>query len=225
MASFMKVRRFALLFTGVIGGALVMCVLVQNGWAMCRREVSSTFPMQIPGTTLVITNVLSYEGEYIEDDSVTFSADIAAICLENTGASNIQCARVILSWEQGDYVFDVDMLPSGMSVIVLEKFRQPYEKHNFTSCAGVQKNALTDWMAAPITVSPQGETKLRIQNPTDQPLTDVTLYFKNYIPESDLLFGGIVYEYRVGLVAPGESFIIEPYRYLRSRSRIVGIGY
>lgn len=225
MVGWNKLRRGILFMAGAVGGALVMGILAQRGWALWSRQVQPQFPMQIPGTTLVITNVLSYEGEYIEDDSCTFATDIAAICLENTGDAGVDCARVMLQWEQGAYVFDVDMLPAGMSVIVLEKYRQPYERHGYTACAGVQKTAADDWMSAPVTVTSRGETKLHIRNPTGETLTDVTIYFKSYVPESDLLLGGIVREYRVGIVAPGEEFIVEPYGYLRTRSRIVGIAY
>ena len=223
MVGSIKIWRGLLLVTGVLGGALVLAFLVQNGWALWSREPVPQFPMEIPGTTLVIRNILTYEGEYLEDESMTFADDIAAIHLVNTGSAGIDCARVVLQWEQGTYVFDVDMLPAGGSVIVLEKYQQSYDTDRFTSCAGVQKTATGDWMSAPVTVTPRGDTKLEICNPTDRTLTDVRICFKNYLPEEDLFVGGIVYAYRIGLVAPGERFIVEPYRYLRGQSRIVGI--
>lgn len=225
-----RVRRGLLLVTGFLCSGLVLYVLVQNGAAIWQPIVGSTaeqaqpaMPMEIPGTTLVIRNFVRYEGSYLEDGSETYEADVLGILLENTGSYGIESARVILHWDEGTYVFDVDMLPPQMSAIVLEKDRRPYVIHSWTHCTGVQKSAQEDWSDDPIAVAIMDSTKLQLTNESAKTVTEVRIYYKNYLAEDNILLGGITYSYTVAQIPPKASVTIEPYRFVYGYSRIVRI--
>ena len=202
--------------------------LVQSGAALWQYDVNAqplTMPFQVPGTTLVVHNLLRYEGEYLEDEGVTFERDLAAVCLENVGSSGVECARVILQWQDGSYVFDVDMLPKGTTVVVLEKYRQPYAEHPWIGCSAVQKTGDDTWLNTPLEITAQGLSGIVVTNPTDKMVTDVTLHFKNYLSENRLFVGGLAYQYKVGDLAPGASATVEPYHFMWGSSQIVRIGW
>lgn len=229
-----RMKRGILLVSGALGSMLVICLLVQSGAALWQSDTpepakvfmperSLAFPMEIPGTTLVARHLIWYEGGYLEDGSHTYEANVAAILLENTGTAAIECARVILRWEGGAYVFDVDMLPPHMSVIVLERDRQPYEIYEWTGCSGVQKSGTGDWQGT-VQVTESG-IRLQITNPSDVTLHDVRIYFKDYLQEQDILVGGTVHSFTVGDIPPYTTVTAEPYRFVEGYSRIVRIDY
>lgn len=226
-----RLRRGILLVAGIFGGVAVFCLLLQNGYGMWEPAVTvgqvvypqNDLPMQVPGTTLAIHNLVRYEGGYLEDRSDIHVTDIAAILLENTGSAGIECARVILHWEDGDYVFDVTMLPPGMRVIVLEKDGQTYRQHPWTGCSGVQKTGDGDWSAFPVQIAVLDDTKLQLQNTTDMPIRRLQIYYKNYLPDDRILLGGVAYCYLVDQIPAGQSVTVEPYRFAWGYSKIVQI--
>lgn len=224
---FRGLRRGILFVTGIMGSICIVCLLVYNGaalWRPATGEISPqmlAFPMEIPGTTLVARHLILYEGGYLEDGSHTYEDNVAAILLENTGSDGIECARVILHWEDGAYVFDVDMLPPGMPVIVLERDRQPYALKEWIACEGVQKCSFEDWQS--ILEIEENGIQLQITNPTDQVACDVRIYFKDYLEEQDILVGGIVHSYTVGDIPPNTTVTAEPYRFVKGCSKILRI--
>lgn len=227
MMMFARVRRGLLFVTGIIGSIFVVSVLVRSGSALWQSpeepcaEQSLTFPMEIPGTNLVAHHLIWYEGGYLEDGSHEYEENVAAIMLENTGAADIECARVILGWGDGAYVFDADMLPRGMPVIVLERSRQPYEEKEWTTCQGVQKVAYDRWDSS--LAFSASDISIQITNPTDHTICDVRIYFKDYLQDQKVLMGGIVHSYEAGDIPPHTTITIEPYRFVEGYSKILWI--
>lgn len=226
---FRGLRRGLLLLMGTMGSIGVVCLLVHSGAALWQPPAGETppkilsFPMEIPGTTLVARHLILYEGGYLEDGSQEYEANVAAVLLENTGSVGIECARVILHWEGGAYVFDVDMLPPGMPVIVLERSRQPYEQKEWTACQGIQKIAHDPWESC-LEISPSDIT-LQITNPTDQTIRDVRIYFKDYLKDQDILVGGIVHSCEVGDIPPHTTVTAEPYHFVEGYSKILCVDH
>ena len=80
----LRMRRGLLIVVGVMGSLLVVYLLVCSASAICRPgnpalQSKSVFPMQVPGTTIVIRNLVNYEGEYMEDGNLTFEKNLAAV--------------------------------------------------------------------------------------------------------------------------------------------------
>ena len=100
-------RRGLLLIVGAAGAAFVLWVLTQGVIAHWKSPASQ-FPMPVPGTDLVILQVLPYTGEYLESAPTDMVTELAAICLQNTGALPIQFASVDLQTKAGTYTFQVD---------------------------------------------------------------------------------------------------------------------
>ena len=121
------------------------------------------------------------------------------------------------------YTFQVDMLPPSMGVIVLEIDRQPYSDATITACNGFQETDNSHWLTTSLILAPQDNHNLAITNPTGTTIRDVTIYYKYYLPENDLLLGGIVYTYRAGDIRPGETIFVWPYRFLQGWSRILQV--
>lgn len=227
-----RMKRGFLLLTGVLGSALVLLLLILNGYALWQPGVVvspvpytlNSLPSDVPGTTLRIHNLVCYEGGYLEDGSDIYVSDVAAILLENTGTYGIRSARVILCWQGGAYVFDVEMLPPDTPVIVLEKDRQPYQQQAWTGCNGVQKTDEADWSVYPVQLAVQDQTKLQLKNQTDMPVTNLHIYYKNYLKDEQIFLGGTAYCYVVAEIPAGETVTVEPYRFVWGYSRIVQIS-
>lgn len=227
--AFRGLRRGLLLLVGTMGSFCVVCLLVHSGAALWQPPAGETtpkilaFPMEIPGTTLVARHLILYEGGFLEDGSQEYEANVAAVLLENTGSVSIESARVILHWEDGAYVFDVDMLPPGLPVIVLERSRQPYEQKSWTACQGIQKIAYAPWESC-LEVSASDIT-LQITNPTDQTVRDVCVYFKDYLKDQDILVGGIVHSCKIGDIPPHTTVTAEPYHFVEGYSKILCVDH
>ena len=224
----LRMRRGLLIAVGTMGGLIAAYLLLCNVSAVWRSadpasEGLSVFPMQVPGTTLVIENLVNYEGEYMENNDLSFESELAAVRLINQGENGVECARVILEWSDGAYVFDVDMLPPGASAVVLEKYRSPYAVQLWTECRGIQKADDSAWMSIPAVITPDGPTQIHLENPTDNTIRNVTLYYKHYLPENQLLLGGIVYASRVGDLLPGATVTLQPERFSWGNSQIVRV--
>lgn len=190
------------------------------------EEDGLLFPIAVPDTCLIAQYPVLYEGPYVEDGSDEYVVDVASIVLFNTARTGIDYARVVLQWDQGEYVFEAQMLPPRGAVMVLDKGRQKFQQHQWTACKGTQQMGEGNWLDRQvITVEEVDSTTIRIENVTDDPLQDVRIYYKSYLLPDELYIGGITYCAGIKNLAPGESVQISPFRYVKDYSKIVRTTY
>lgn len=232
-------RRAVLLILGLCGSLffgwqLVLSAnsILQDGQIAAVSEISLTeensllFPIAVSDTCLIAQYPALYEGPYVEDGSDEYVVDVAAIVLFNTARTGIDYARVVLQWDQGEYVFETQMLPPREAVMVLDKSRQKFQQHQWTSCQGTQQMGEESWLDQQVLVVEEVDTTtICVQNITDKPLQDIRIYHKSYLLPDELYIGGITYCAGIKYLAPGECVKISPFRYVKDYSKIVRTTY
>lgn len=210
-------RRILLVLLGILGCILTICLLVHLSgvrWSpgtVQAVEEQLLFPFEVPGTTLVARDLISYE-------------NISAILLENKGTAGISNARVVLQWAEGAYVFDVDMLPPKEKVLVPDRDGQVYRQQKWTKSVGVQVSDRDDWQQSAVLAERVEDTKLKLTNTLDVPLREVYIYYKSKLPKEETLFGTQVRRCKVGDLQPGEEIYLEPFGFSWEDCKIVRIS-
>ena len=224
-------RRLCLLLLGFTGSVLAFCLLLCNAFLTPSAEAESTslmpikLPYRIPGTQLVVKQLASYDGPFLEDGSDREVTDVAALVLFNQGPSGIKESRVELSWTEGKYCFEAFMIPAGESVLVLEKNEQKFMLNSWTQCSGYQRLLYGDWSSFDkVTVMETTMGLLMLENTSRVCLNDICVTYKSYLAPPGVYVGGISYSVVVPKLMPGESVTIPAWHYAGGNSRIVYIG-
>ena len=101
---------------------------------MYTEEIS--IPAFVQGTELLVEEILSYEGEFIEDTEFGEYVFATGLILRNTSDKGILRARVKLTGKNDTLDFDATYIPPGEAVLVLEKNRKETQDTQFVSCSG-----------------------------------------------------------------------------------------
>lgn len=179
-------------------------------------------PYTLPGTDLVIEGLASYEGLYLEDGSAEEVADLAALVIRNRGDTTVEQGQILLCQAGRELCFDFFYLPPGAEMLVLDRGRHLYAPGPVTACRGWAEAAAPDDLEL-VTVVEEGMCTLHITNPGATPLHNLTLYFKNFDPESGIYLGGIAYEINIEQLLPGQTYTCCPWYYVAGESRILKI--
>ncbi|MBQ7300158.1 MAG: hypothetical protein IJW77_09985 [Clostridia bacterium] len=173
---------------------------------------------------LVIDEIGSYTGLYMEDGSDEILSGILMMVVTNHHQKTLQYADICLTDGTDTAVFSLSTLPSGESAVLLEQNRMTYE-------AG--KHLTQSEMRSTVYFSEEPslcEDKLSLQalngvmnvtNITDEDITgDIAIYYKN--ASADMLYGGITYRVTIrGGLAAGEVRQIAANHFSASGSRIM----
>jgi len=188
--------------------------------APVNRQVK--FPCSVTGTDLVVRRVVAYDGPFFENGQPREVINIAALHLSNVGKENIEKAYITLSRGAEQYMFLVDLLPAGASVIVPEKDGKEYNQDPFTTCSGWAYRSQICWDAdGTIQIDEVDMGTLAVTNLTEGELVNIHLYYKNYLSSDELLVGGKAFCIDLPSIAPGQTVMVYPDNYARGYSRIV----
>ena len=159
------------------------------------------------GSGLVVSDIGSYTGLYMEDGSDEILAKILMLVVTNTAEKTVQYAEIALTDGEKTADFTLTTLPPGESAVLLEKNRMLYE----------DGKTLSQISARNVAFFPQEPTlcedKLALQaldgmlNVTnisgEDIIGDVVVYYKN--ASADMLYGGITYRVTIsGGIKAGE---------------------
>ena len=181
-----------------------------------------TFPYKIPGTTLVVSSIISYEGIYLEDGSDEKIAGVAAILVTNEGKTAIEYTSITLMHKDNTLLFEASVIPAGASVVIQEKNRQDLPECKFSSCTAVAAELPTySQFGENVKVIENGDGSLTVQNLTDQEIPCVRVFYKFYMREENTYVGGITYNAKVVNLKPNESQVITPSHYAEGYSQVV----
>lgn len=186
------------------------------------ESLGIAFPCQVPSYPLVIAQMDTYSGMYVEDGEQAQTDDVAMLLVRNDGNTPITYTQICVEFNEQKLYFDVSALPAGAQVVVQEKNKQPMPQQTATAAsATVVQNATTGAAESKIRVSDNGDNTLTIQNVSDKTLQSVRVYYKYYMPEQGVYVGGIAFTVRITRLAAGASVTIQPSHYTSSTSRVV----
>ncbi len=188
-------------------------------------DSTDTFEPIILPDDLRITEVGSYTGIYMEDGSDEIVTDVMMLVLENTAEKDLQIAKIRLVYSDFTAEFEVTSLPSGESVVLLEKNRHAVSKEK------IQSAKATDIVFFDKALNLQNDRLKVVGNDGTIAVTNITktdisdniyLYYKN--SAKDMLYGGITYRVCInGGIAAGETAKVLTEHYTPDGSRILWI--
>ena len=180
-----------------------------------------TFPYEIPGTDIVIRQFTSYNGYYIEDVSDDEISNVATIVLENKGGDK-EFIGVAINQETVSLAFSASDIPSGARVVVQEQTRAAFTGEPCYSCtASYNDVGKLEMSEDKISITENGDGTFTVKNISDETLSTILVYFKNYLPEENAYVGGVTYRVRITDLPAGASFKASASHYDSEYSRIV----
>ena len=151
------------------------------------------------GNDLIVRNIGSYTGAFVEDGSNEIVSGVLMLVVANIGDDDIQYAEITLPTDAGDAKFTLSTLPAGESVVLLEQNRMPHTGDEDASRA-VSDNVA--FFSEPLSLREE-QLKLQIldgainvSNISGADIEgDIVIYYKN--AATDLYYGGITYRVRI----------------------------
>lgn len=240
----MAIRRAALLTLGLAGsvfaaGILYLSVMYQysiiyektaiDAWASLEEVTALepadvVFPTVIPGTTLLAKELTSYDGPFAEDGTDREVVGAAALLVENFGKDEIMQTQICLFWGEQQLIFSGEMIPPGMTVLLLEQSATASLQKNFTACKGWQICSRTEnRLQKQVLVSERAMGTVIVTNATEEPLHNICLYYKSWYSPQNILIGGITYSVSIPVLAPGQTEYLYPPHYAIGYSKVVSV--
>lgn len=228
-----KVRRMALMAASVCMGVLMSVLLLvantsgNHTYSQCvvTNAVADTspkvmLPYPISCTSLVARRLASYDGPFFEDGSGREVLNVAALELKNVGESVIPYAYVVVFTDNGEYTFCASMLPPDATVLIPETEAKLWKPGNI-SCIFGWTTVQEKEDPLRIDVQDAGEDGIRIENLSQEPVENLTVYFRSYVPEGNVYCGGMAFSVSLSSVAPGEVRTLLPVYYAPGYSRVI----
>ena len=224
----MRLRRVCLMILGFAistGICSVWLVLQQDAIPVVKGYAKAEpLPLFVEGTQLLAEEILTYEGEYIEDTEFGEYVFVTGLILRNTGDQGILRAKVKLTGENDVLEFDATYIPPGEAVLVLEKNRRETQDFCFLSCTGEVEYAEDTWGENhTLQIVYTRQNSIEITNIAEKTAEDVRLYYKTVYPGGLFYIGGITHCYRIHAISAGETVTVSPEFYAGERSKIVYI--
>ena len=184
---------------------------------------AGSFPMEVEGTHLTVTQLSGYTGPFWENDKGMVVKNAAAILVENTGDLLAAEGAVILQWAGTTMVFELEGIPPGAQVLILEKDAQTYAAGMPSACYGWCREEYPEDMGH-VVVSAVTQGGMEVTNRTAATIPAVDIWYKGYDPEGDIYLGGYSRSYRVEQLRPGESRWIHPPGFYGNSGKVIGIS-
>lgn len=182
-----------------------------------------SFPYAIGGTNLVVQQISPYSGYFLEDGSDRGVDNIAAIVLTNNGEA-LDFAGIGIAQGENSYAFSGSQIPAHSTVIIQEQSGAVLAAGDYHSCtATTTPSSGTQTASDRVQITDNGNNTFEVANLTDATIPEVTVYFKNYLPDEDVYVGGITYHITVNDIAPGTAVDVNSGHYASGYSVIVDI--
>ena len=185
-----------------------------------------SFPYELSGSDLVVERIQSYSGYYIEDASDSDVSGVAAIVLTNNGKDDLEFAGIGISQGDRSLAFSASQIPAGATVIVLEQNKSAFSSDPYYSATAtttpVEKFEMSEEL---VTVKDNGDNSLIVSNVSDKTLSEVKIFFKNYLADEDVYVGGITYTITMTeQLEPGASIGVSASHYDSKFSKVVEVN-
>lgn len=198
----------------------VTSALSQPQLRQMERQTAK-MPCVIPKTTLLAQHMVCYEGPFLEDGSDEEVVDVAALSVKNIGSSGIEAAQIVLQMDNKLLTFNITNLPPGDTILVLEEKREKYVKGEYELYSGWQLEDDNTWITDKIRVVETDMAQLDVTNCSDCQISNVQIFYKNYLSDANVLIGGISNRVWLGTLQPGQTAEIKLPKYASGYSKVV----
>lgn len=173
-----------------------------------------SLPYSIPMSSLVVKNMISYSGIYLEDGSDEEISDVATILIENTGDQGIEYADIEMRAGSETLHFIGTAIPPKSKMIIMAKDRAPMPSEPVTQCSAAVTDGSDFSMSEDLVQVTEGEDHAVIlKNVTEEEIPMVRVFYKFYMEEQDTYVGGITYTIKAEDVEPGVEYEMLPSHY------------
>lgn len=164
------------------------------------------FPYAIEGTGIVVEQIGSYDGYFIEDGSDREVSGIAAIILKNNGG-DLRFVGIGISQGERSLAFSGSMIPAGSTVVLQEQNGAAYSSSDpyYSATATTELTDSFGMSEDLVTVKDNTKDGLTVTNISGKTLPVVKIYYKNYLPEENAYVGGITYCITLNDIEPETS--------------------
>lgn len=232
-------RRTLLLVFGMLGSLLAAGILCISAESMLHgtdtvehhitqptfEEITQpqTFPITIPGTSLIAERLSSYEGPFWEDGTDREVVNAAALHVYNNSDNEILKVHIEFGWADANFIFEGDHIPPRSTVVILEQNACFYRNDAPITINGWQSFANTDNRASGICISDKAMGTIVVTNASDNVLRNVCIYYKSWLSPPDVYMGGITYMVQVPVLMPGQTQHLYPRHYASEYSKVVSV--
>lgn len=183
-----------------------------------------TFPYIIPGSSVMIEQVNSYDGLFLEDGSDIEVNNVTALVLTNTGDECAEYIRITLISDEEQLQFEASALEPGGTVIVIEATAEEYRESTYSKCiADIASMKDMTMSENQLRVEEDANGGLIVTNISDTDIPCVRIFYKLYMSDMGVYVGGITYTAKIDNLKSGEERHITPSHYLQGYSKIVMI--
>lgn len=181
-----------------------------------------SLPYTMPGSNLVLENISSYDGEFVEDGSDAQVSNVAVAVFRNNGSTCLEFGAVKV--KQGDRTleFEFSTIGSGDRIAVLEKNAQQYSGEAITSAIpSLAEVASFEMSASQVKVEELEGGDLQVTNISGQDIPCVRIFYKFYMADQKAYVGGITYNSKITDLKAGKTVTVTPSHYKDGSSRVV----
>ncbi len=184
-----------------------------------------TFDPIVVSDGLQITLISNYSGVFLEDGSDDIVSSIMMIKLENTSEKDLQLARINVKYDNFTAEYEATNLPSGESVVLLEKNRRTFTEEKFISISAENVVFFEENMSVMEDVfeTAGGEGFVELKNISNEDVEGtIYIFYKNKV--QDVFYGGITYRATIeDSILSGESKRVLTQHFTDERTEIVQI--
>lgn len=183
-----------------------------------------SFPYAIEGSDLVVEQIRTYSGYFLEDGSDREVSDVAVIVLTNNGA-DLEFAGIGISQGTRNLAFSASQIPAGATIIIQEQNGAAFDMDD-PYYSATATTTPTDGFAMSreyVSVKDNGDNTFTVRNITDRTLSKVQIFFKNYLSDEDVYVGGITYSITLEDVEDGTEVDVRSDHYDSRYSTIVEV--
>lgn len=184
------------------------------------KELS--FPYTIPGSSLVISKVDSYNGIFLEDGSDRSVSGVCTLVLTNSGTTDVEYADISIVQGSRTLLFKATVLRAGCTVVVQEASATLYAEGAYTSCtADVAEVTNLEMSADKVQILENTDGSLTVTNLTNQTIGGIRIFYKFCLTKGSVYVGGITYTAKVENLAPGGTQTVIPSHFAYGSSEVV----
>lgn len=181
-----------------------------------------SFPYQIPGTSLVIQKLDSYDGPFLEDGSDRDISGVCAMVVKNAGSKAVEYAKITLTQGDRTLTFTVSGLRAGASTVAQEAKAAAYSKEKYNECtAEVAELSSFEMSSDAVKVTENEDGTLNVTNLTQQTIPCVRVFYKFCMTPGSIYVGGITYTAKLTDLAPGQTQQVTASHYASGFSEVI----
>ena len=183
-----------------------------------------SFPYEIVGSGLVVEQVRTYSGYFLEDGSDREVSNVAVIVLTNNGG-DLEFAGIGISQGSRNLAFSASQIPAGATIIIQEQNGAAFDMDDpyYSATATTTPTEGFEMSREYVSVKDNGDNTFTVRNITDQTLSKVQVFFKNYLPDEGVYVGGITYSITLQDVEDGTEVDVRSDHYDSQYSTILEV--